>query len=135
MKTFSGGCQCGAVRYEVDGPLHFSAICHCPSCRKSAGAPMVGWVMFEQASLRCDRQGVTGFASSEGVMRSFCATCGTSLFFEADYLPGLVDITLESFDAPCPEVLPQAQIWTVHEAESVKALAGMARFEALPPQS
>jgi len=135
MKTFTGGCQCGAVQFEVDGPLHFSAICHCPSCRKSAGAPIVGWAMFELANLRCDRTGVTGFASSEGVTRSFCATCGTTLFFEADYLPGLVDITTESFDAPCAEVLPVAQIWTIHETDCMKALAGMARFEALPPQA
>lgn len=91
--------------------------------------------MFDLANLRCDRTGVTEFASSEGVTRSFCATCGTTLFFEADYLPGLVDITTESFDAPCTDILPKAQIWTTHETECVKALAGMARFEALPPQA
>ena len=135
MKTFEGSCQCGAVQYAVDAPLHFSAVCHCPSCRKSAGAPIVGWAMFDLANLRCDRSSVTEFASSEGVTRSFCTMCGTTLFFEADYLPGLVDITTESFDAPCADILPQAQIWTTHETECVKALAGMARYKALPPQA
>ncbi|WP_158588498.1 GFA family protein [Henriciella mobilis] len=129
-----GGCQCGAVRFSVDGPVHFSAVCHCPSCRKSAGAPLVGWAMFDTAALTVDRPAVSVHASSPGVRRSFCGTCGTTLFFEADYMPGLVDITTESFDNP-DDVRPTDQIWTRHETACVRALAGMPRHESLPPQA
>lgn len=94
----SGGCQCGAIRYEIDGaPLH-SALCHCVDCRKSAGAPMVGWIMVAKDQLR-----VTGtpssYASSANAVRQFCPTCGTGLFYiNETILPGMVDILSATLD-------------------------------------
>ncbi|MEM7663774.1 MAG: GFA family protein [Pseudomonadota bacterium] len=133
MTKLAGGCQCGAVRYEIIGDPHFSCVCHCPSCRKAAGAPLVGWVMFDSSSVKCDRSETMVFVSSEGVRRSFCKKCGTTLFFEADYIPGLIDITTESFDDP-DLVKPSAHIWTRHETDCVRELPDMMRFEELPPQ-
>ncbi len=132
MPGLKGGCQCGQVRFALQGEPVFSAVCHCPSCRKSAGAPLVGWAMFPVDALACDRSKLTVHASSPGVRRSFCGTCGTTLFFEADYMSGMIDITTESFDTP-DAVLPAAQIWTRHETETVRRLAGMTRFEQEPP--
>ncbi|MEL6662258.1 MAG: GFA family protein [Pseudomonadota bacterium] len=133
MTKFTGGCHCGEVRYEIEGEPHFSAVCHCPSCRKSAGAPLVGWAMFDASGVSCDRSKTTVFGSSEGVRRSFCGRCGTTLYYEADFIPGLIDITTESFDDPSA-VLPTAQIWTRHETDCVRQLPEMHRFEELPPQ-
>ncbi|MEO1102069.1 MAG: GFA family protein [Pseudomonadota bacterium] len=133
MPKLSGGCQCGRVRYELDGDLHTAAVCHCPSCRKATGAPLVGWVMIDVANVSCDRSTTKVFESSEGVRRSFCPTCGTTLFFEADMMPGLIDITTESLDDP-DAARPTTQIWTKHETECVKALGTMARFEEFPSQ-
>ena len=49
-----GGCQCGSVRYELSGdPMHH-ALCHCNDCRNSAGAPMVGWAMYQEDALSFD---------------------------------------------------------------------------------
>ena len=89
--------------------------------------------MFSLEDVRCDRSKVGVYASSEGVRRSFCKVCGTTLFFEADFIPGLIDITTESFDDP-NEVMPQAQIWTKHETKCIQDLNEMSRFEELPPQ-
>jgi len=134
MEKLSGGCLCGETRFEVEGAPHFSCVCHCPSCRKAAGAPLVGWVMFDVAAVTCDRSKIKVFASSNGVQRSFCAECGTTLFFEADFIPGLIDITTESFDTP-EAVQPTAHIWTRHETKCIQDLSGMIRFEELPPQN
>lgn len=133
MPKLSGGCFCGDVRFKVEGDPHFSGVCHCPSCRKSAGAPLVGWVMFDTAAIGCDRSKIAIYQSSEGVRRSFCSKCGTTLFFEADFLPGLTDVTTESFDQP-DAVQPTAQIWTTHETNCVKNLNDMIRFPEFPPQ-
>lgn len=133
MDALTGGCLCGAVRFEVTGAPEFSCLCHCPSCRKAAGAPLVGWVMFAVPGLHCDRTSVADFASSEGARRSFCSKCGTSLFFEADYMPGLIDITIEAFDQP-DRVQPSAEIWTQYETKCVQSRPQLTRFEALPPQ-
>lgn len=46
-----GGCHCGAVRYETSGEPITHALCHCSDCRRHAGAPMVGWAMFQEGQL------------------------------------------------------------------------------------
>lgn len=92
----------------------------------------MGWAMFEVSDIVCDRSQATVFHSSAGVSRSFCANCGTTLFFEATFMPGLIDITTESFDEP-DEVLPTAQIWTRYETTCARKVPSMVRFEELPP--
>ena len=134
MTRFQGGCLCGEVRFEVSGEAHFSCLCHCPSCRKAAGAPLVGWVMFDRNSVNWDPSKTQVFESSKGVKRSFCPVCGTTLFFEADYIKGLIDVTTESFD-DIDAVQPVAHIWTKHESDCVRAMPELVRFEELPPQS
>ena len=128
----SGGCQCGAVKYSVSAPPEFTAVCHCSSCRKSVGAPLVGWAMFTSDAVQVSGNALIVYTSSQGVQRSFCGTCGTSLFFEADYISGLIDITTESFDDP-EAMIPTAQIWASQEGACMKKLKDMVRFDALPP--
>ncbi len=97
----TGGCHCGAVRYRVSGEPQHVALCHCGDCRKSAGAPMVGWAAFAEGELSIDQGEVTTFNSSGTAMRSFCPRCGTGLFYRnAEFLPGIVDIQSVTFDDP-----------------------------------
>src|SRR2546429_4623035 len=76
-----GGCLCGGVRYQVSGAVSNPCFCHCASCRKAAGAPMVPWGTFARASLRLSRGALAEYRSSPGVTRGFCAVCGTSLTY------------------------------------------------------
>ena len=89
----SGGCHCGAVRYEVEGePIH-AALCHCTDCRKSAGAPMVAWAAFAEENFRVTQGEAVTHNSSGASYRSFCPRCGTGLWFRnAENLPGIVDV-------------------------------------------
>ena len=41
--TFTGGCLCGAVRFEVAAPTKWCAHCHCSLCRRAHGAAFVTW--------------------------------------------------------------------------------------------
>src|SRR5262245_23306339 len=52
MTNITGGCHCGAVRYEIMGEPIVHALCHCTDCRRHAGAPMVGWTMYPQDALK-----------------------------------------------------------------------------------
>lgn len=131
MPEISGGCLCGEIRYRVTGDSVFSAICHCPSCRHASGAPLVAWALFSQSDLTIDSGSPAVFASSPGVQRSFCSACGTPLLYESTNLPGLVDITVFSFDDPAAFDI-QSQIWTRHETACIGALSGMTRYDALP---
>ncbi|MDI1295400.1 MAG: GFA family protein [bacterium] len=94
----TGGCQCGAIRYEATGDPVYSAICHCADCRKSTGAMMVGWALFPEGQLR-----VTGdpirYQSSENATRHFCAICGTGLFYTNPVVfPDMIDIQTATLD-------------------------------------
>ena len=100
----AGGCMCGAVRYEMaEGPIRVLN-CHCESCRKHTGAPAVTLAVYT-----LDQVGFSGderktYASSPGVGRGFCGTCGTPLTWETDFgdLGRVCAIHISTFDDPEP---------------------------------
>ena len=75
--ALTGGCQCGAVRYEATGESIGHALCHCEGCRASAGAPAVGWMMFPEDSVKVTKGEPKSYNSSGSAYRHFCENCGT----------------------------------------------------------
>lgn len=76
----TGSCLCGAVSFEVTGPLRPVIACHCTQCRKSSGHHVAA-----TSAARDDItvQGpVTWFGSSDWAKRGFCGTCGSNLFWD-----------------------------------------------------
>src|SRR5689334_20871404 len=94
----SGGCLCGAVRYEADGPARARTLCHCVSCRRAAGAASVAWVVFGADGFRFTAGTPATFASSPGVTRGFCRVCGTALTYQHTARPDAIDVTTASLD-------------------------------------
>ncbi len=96
-----GGCHCGAIRYETSGePMHH-ALCHCTDCRRHAGAPMVGWTMYQADQVTVIKGTPRIYQSSEHGRRHFCAACGTGLFYvNAAMLPGITDVQSGTYDDP-----------------------------------
>jgi hypothetical protein len=78
-----GSRLCGAVSFEVEGPLeHSPEACHCSQCRKQTRHVFVGVNVRRTAlTVRGDDR-VTGERSSEQVRRGFCPVCGSALFWE-----------------------------------------------------
>ncbi|MFZ0388143.1 MAG: GFA family protein [Solirubrobacteraceae bacterium] len=79
-RVLTGGCLCGAVRYEVTGPLRDVENCHCSRCRRTNGhfgaytaAPSGALTLIEARGLR--------WYVADGRERGFCASCGASLFW------------------------------------------------------
>jgi hypothetical protein len=112
VDSYRGGCLCGAVRYEARGPARNPNICHCESCRKSAGSAGVAWATYVYADLRYIRGKPTEFASSARVLRGFCDHCGTTLTYWHDSRPDDVDVTIASLDDPAA-LPPAMHIWMV----------------------
>lgn len=96
----AGGCLCGAVRYEADGPAFHETICHCADCRRAVGAANVAWFTVKTAGFRFLSGPPTLFRSSDKVSRRFCGTCGTSLTYQYDDRADEIDITIASLDTP-----------------------------------
>ncbi|WP_108484585.1 GFA family protein [Oceaniglobus ichthyenteri] len=76
----TGSCLCGAVSYLVRGPLFPVVACHCTQCRKSSGHFAALTSAARELVLISGE--VTWYPSSEIANRGFCATCGSSLFWD-----------------------------------------------------
>jgi hypothetical protein len=95
--VLTGGCQCGAVRFRVEGELKDASVCHCRMCQKAFGGFYAPLVNTKGAKLVWTRGQPKHFASSNFVNRGFCANCGTPLTYEA---PDGVALAIAAFDNP-----------------------------------
>ncbi|HEX7111624.1 MAG TPA: GFA family protein [Mizugakiibacter sp.] len=108
-----GGCLCGAVRYRVSGEPRALTRCHCRSCRLASGAPSLAWAIFRTEDFALIAGKLARFASSPGVVRTFCANCGTSLTYRSAARPEAIDVTTATLDEPS-RFAPTKEIWTGH---------------------
>jgi hypothetical protein len=92
---FSGGCQCGAVRFRV-AKLGQASICHCRMCQKAFGNYFAPLVMVDE--VEWTRGAPTYFRSSNLARRGFCAKCGTPLCYLED--SGAIELAGGAFDNP-----------------------------------
>jgi len=95
--VYTGGCQCGAVRFRVTGTVGDASVCHCRMCQKAFGAYYAPLVSVRGARLEWTRGQPRRFASSNVVRRGFCPDCGTPLTYEA---PDGVALAAGAFDDP-----------------------------------
>ena len=100
----TGGCFCGAVRYEADGTPFDETNCYCSICRRTTGAPFVTWFSVRRSGFRVIKGEPARFTSTEKGARSFCSLCGTQLTFEHADFPDEIDVTTGSLDDP--ELVP-----------------------------
>ena len=131
--TLKGGCQCGAVRYEISGEPITTAVCHCTTCRRANGAPVVAWTMFAEDQVVFTEAKPKLYRPNNEVARGFCADCGTPVSFQADYIPGLIDITVGSLDDP-ESVSPAMHYWHSKHLGWVVFDDSLPRHPEFPPQ-
>ena len=111
---FSGGCACGAIRYQVSNAPAAALNCHCLDCQRSSGAPFASGVI-----VRTEDLSVTGTpktcsvraGSGKLATRSFCSECGSPLFTSGETAPAFVSIRFPTLDDPTA-FRPMLDIWT-----------------------
>ena len=89
LPSRTGGCLCGAVRYEVHGPLRAVVMCHCTQCRRMTGHIMAATAARHKDFRLLSEEGLRWYTSSEEARRGFCMLCGSTLFWQGaarDYL-------------------------------------------------
>jgi hypothetical protein len=103
MSTFSGSCQCGAVRYECAVEAVFTGNCHCRDCQKATGGAYVPVLAVPADALKItgdvkyyDSRADSGHTFSRG----FCPNCGARLFGKSSGMPAIIAITAGSLDDP-----------------------------------
>ena len=104
-RVLTGGCQCGAIRFRVEGLLDDASVCHCRMCQKAFGSFYAALVNAKGATLTWTRGTPKHFASSNFVNRGFCQHCGTPISYEA---PDGVALAIATFDHP-EMIVPSVQ--------------------------
>lgn len=115
MTLMSGGCLCGAVRYEIVAKPIASITCHCRDCQYVAGGGPAHGMLFKRDAIRLTK-GETRTVwvtaqSGEKVWRQFCGTCGTHVFAGSAGRDELQAVKVGSLDDPSTFRV-QAEIWT-----------------------
>jgi len=77
----TGGCLCGAIRYEINAPALSTGYCHCRICQKFSGSTMSAFTAFPASSVRFTGAEPKYFTSSPIARRGFCDVCGSSLVY------------------------------------------------------
>ena len=138
MSTLKGGCQCGAVRYEVAGVPLATYVCHCRECRKQSASAFGISVIVRTSDLHL-RQGAvaswTRGTDSGGRLKCvFCPECGSRLWHEDEPKGPTVSVKGGSLDEAVD--LSKAQhIWVSRKLPGVVIPEGRPQFPEEPPRS
>ena len=105
----TGGCLCGAVRYQAEVYLKRAHYCHCRMCQRSSGAPAEIGVTVKPGSLVFTKDEPKYYQSSPFGRRGFCRQCGSNLVWEAPSRPEWTNLCVGTLDHP-EEVAPSGHI-------------------------
>jgi len=84
MTDKTGSCLCGAVKFEITGPLRPVIACHCLQCRKQTGTYMSATATKDEYLKLTETRGLKWYRSSADARRGFCGECGSVLFWKGD---------------------------------------------------
>lgn len=117
--TLSGRCACGAVSFAAARPQEIKAFyCHCNDCKKATGAPVSAYVSIGVGDIVYKGEPKT-FATSKGVKRAWCETCGTPVSYQSDRWPDEIHFHIAIFDHP-EDLAPRGHFYTKYELPWLK---------------
>ena len=115
MATHTGGCLCGAIRYEITGEPVRVANCHCDECRRATGASFATVAFFSEEDVQVVRGTPKQFRhaadSGNTMTKEFCGDCGSQLLGAGSGSPGVRSVRVGSLD-DAGFVVPQMDLYT-----------------------
>lgn len=93
-----GGCDCGGVRFEIDGPLSGVTVCHCGQCRRIGGYAWASVRVAPEALRFTQDRTLVWRQSSDWAERGFCSGCGAALFYRMPGKPDHIGVAAGSID-------------------------------------
>lgn len=132
---FSGGCACGAIRYECTAEPTAMLDCHCRDCQQSSGGAFSSFVIVPKDAFKLVK-GALQFHDSPSEAgglnhRGFCAKCGSPILSRPDSVPHLVAIRPASLD-DSSGYKSQMDVWTCDAQPWDKMDNGLPKFEKYP---
>ena len=127
--VFTGGCLCGAVRFEVTPPTKWCAHCHCSLCRRAHGAAFVTWIGVEKTCFMVvsGTEHIGWHQSTSEARRGLCKLCGSTMLFEGERWPDEVHIALANMEGPIDRS-PQAHVFFDRHVDWVEICDDLPHF-------
>lgn len=130
-----GGCQCGAVRYEVVGECVFIGVCHCAECQRQSGSAFGMSLLVQKEAFRLLRGRMKTFSrktdSGRNAICAFCSECGVRIYHEYELFEGMLSVKPGTLD-DTSFLRPTVQVWTVRKHSWVQLPADVQTFERQP---
>lgn len=96
----TGSCFCGAIAAEMRGEPFWICYDHDDDCRRAVGGPLNVWIGYRPHQVRFLRGTPKAFSRTKGVVRTFCADCGTSIGYRDEGLADELYLTVGFMDDP-----------------------------------
>lgn len=132
---FTGGCQCGAVRYQIAGDPVMVYVCHCRECQKQSASAFGISVIVERSDFRVTQGEVKVFSRSTdsgGTLAcAFCPACGSRLWHESIDATETISVKGGSLDQP-PDLRATFHIWTSRKLPGVLIPEAARQFPGEP---
>jgi hypothetical protein len=126
--TAKGGCHCGLIRYEVRRSPIWSGYCHCRSCQKASGTPIIAWCAVPVRAFAYVAGQPAVYRSSDNGERRFCPRCGTQLEFRHASGARVVEVYVATLDEP-GRITPQLHQFTAERIPWFDTRDDLPRFE------
>ncbi|HEY1560651.1 MAG TPA: GFA family protein [Caulobacteraceae bacterium] len=127
----TGGCLCGACRFEYCGAVGAASYCHCADCRRATGSAFNVGVRIAPAEFGMVQGTPAVFTntgdSGRALSRHFCSDCGSPLFTSSLAHPDWTFVKAGALDDPTL-VKPEYESWTSSEVPWARPSLGLVRY-------
>ncbi len=111
-KLLTGECQCGKVKYSVQGDVHSLNVCHCLDCQKQSGSAFGMSLIIEPDNFQLSSGELSTFLTTAASGREktcgFCPNCGVRIYNATSALMAIKAGTLDDTS----RLKPAAHYWT-----------------------
>ncbi len=118
MPVLEGGCQCGAIRYEVVGTPVRLVVCHCTDCQRQSSSAFGMTMVVNEEDFRLIKGELKTFTSKSDAGRAklgaLCTECGTRIYHKPEWRKGTVSVKPGTLD-DTSWLNPEMHLWTCHK--------------------
>jgi len=125
----TGGCLCGAVRYEINLDGSETNNCHCRDCQKNSGGAFMPFTSVDRGQFRWISAPKGEGKASEIAVRRFCADCGTPMTWEGQDYPDRISISTGTLD-DTSGIEISVEIFTRSRWQAIPPVPGARQYEA-----
>ncbi|MCW4463119.1 GFA family protein [Sphingomonas sp. BT-65] len=134
-EPYTGGCACGAIRYQVSSEPAMMNLCQCRQCQRDSGTGHAAHVTFVGAQVETSGQPSFWEMVGEGGTRkhrAFCPTCGSPVYIAFPDMPEVFVASAGSLDDPS-RYHPQVVLWTAARQAWDHLDPALTAFDKMPP--